>query len=447
MRVQEVNDSYLQLLGRHRAQMQDLVIWHAVPESEAVYGPLMNNVINTGKPFYGREHEVKLIRNGQPDNVYIDFVYEPVIDADGVVSAIMVVAMDVTTKIRARKSIEEVEERVRLAVEAAEIGTYDHDLKNDIMLSSTRSQQIFGFTNPVQRAKFLERFHPEDEVIAQAARKLAYQTGLLIYEARLIHPDDSIHWIKVQGRVYFEENVPVRILGTILDITEFKRLQQQKDDFISIASHELKTPITSLKASLQLLERMKENPSTTLFPKLIDQSSRSMRKITELVDDLLNVSQMGHGNIKLKISEFNISKMILESINHIKMANDHDLIIEGDHKLLINADEHRLGQVVINLVNNAIKYAPTSKKIIINISDINDNVRIAVKDFGNGVPPEKLPYLFERYYRAEDTGAQVSGLGLGLYICAETVRKHGGEIGVVSEVGKGSEFWVKIPIN
>src|SRR5690606_1293714 len=122
----------------------------------------------------------------------------------------------------------------------------------------------------------------------EQAHAIAKKTGKLYYETRLMLKDGSIRWVRVQGNIHYDEEYNIlKLLGTVIDITEFKRLQQQKDDFISIASHELKTPITSLKASLQLLERMKANP-TQLFPRLIEQSTRSMEKISELVEDLLN---------------------------------------------------------------------------------------------------------------------------------------------------------------
>ncbi|WP_113652917.1 ATP-binding protein [Pedobacter namyangjuensis] len=445
--VQDVNDNYLSLVGRQREDLQDRPIWNSVPEAAEVYKPIMDTVINTGKPFFAKEHELHLLRNGKTESVVVDFVYDPIFDSKGLVTMIMVLGMDVTDKVTARKNIEDVEERIRLAVEAAEIGTYDHNMITNEVVSSERFDAIFDVKKPYTREQLLDAIHPDDKHIGYEARKLARKTGKLFYEARVIHNDKSIRWIRVQGNVYYRDDVPVRLLGTVLDITEFKKLQQQKDDFISIASHELKTPITSLKASLQLLERIKNSPSPTMFPRLIDQSLRSMDRITELIDDLLNVSQMGQGNINLRKTDFNVGQMILESIEHIKIAAEYKLVVEGDHSLILTADEHRISQVVSNFVNNAVKYAPDSKEINISFNKVDDDIRIAVKDSGNGILPEKIPHLFERYYRADESNFQVSGLGLGLYISADIVKRHNGNIGVISEVGKGSEFWFTLPIN
>jgi len=444
--IQDVNDAYLQLVGRKRSELEGLTIWQAIPEAAESYAPVMKNVIDTGKEFIAKEHEVMLVRNGVPENTYLDFVYEPM-RTDGAVTAILVLVIDVTDKVIARRSIEDVEERIRLAVEAAETGTFDLDLAKKEMLTSDRFNAIFGFDRQASWEMFASVIHPDDRATRMAAHEAAYKTGKLFYEARVMHNDASVHWIRVQGKVYFKNEQPVRILGTLLDITEFKRLQQQKDDFISIASHELKTPITSLKASLQLLERLKHDPTSELVPKLIDQSSRSMHKISALVEDLLNVSRASKTELHLKKSNFNISHMLSTCCNHVRIAGKHELIVQSDDEgLQVFADEHGIDQVIVNLVNNAVKYAPESKNIYLTVAKEGSTARIAVKDNGPGISPEKVPHLFDRYYRAEASGFQNSGLGLGLYICAEIIKRHGGKIGVDTEPGKGSTFWFTLPL-
>ena len=444
--IQDVNDSYLELVGRRREELENQTIWDAIPEAAEAYAPVMNDVIRSGVAFNAREHEVTLTRNGVPEVLYIDFVYEPVLN-DGQVTAIMVLAIAVTDKVIARRSIEDVEERIRLAVEAAETGTFDLDLVNRIMLTSDRFNVIFGFDRQVPWEMFASVIHPDDKATRIAAHEAAIKSGKLFYEARVLHSDGSTHWVRVQGKVYYKDGKAVRILGTLLDITEFKRLQQQKDDFISIASHELKTPITSLKASLQLLERVKHDPTSELIPKLIDQSSRSMHKISALVEDLLNVSRASKTELKLNKTTFTIAELLNSCCSHVRIAGKHQLIVQGNMQLRITADEHSIDQVVVNLVNNAVKYAPESKDIFMMISQEGDMAKIAVRDTGPGIAPEKIPHLFDRYYRAESSGFQNSGLGLGLYICAEIIKRHGGDIGVESELGKGSTFWFTLPLD
>lgn len=236
-------------------------------------------------------------------------------------------------------------------------------------------------------------------------------------------------------------------IGTATDIQDLKQLQQQKDDFISIASHELKTPVTSLKATLQMLKRMKDKPLTSITFGLIDQANKSMEKISSLIEDLLNMSRMNEGQVHLIKRWFTLVKMIEDCCIDYRAAGRYAINISGDIELSVFADAERLGQVVVNFLNNALKYAAGSDEIFIVVEKKGDSALVSVSDSGPGIAADKLPHLFDRYYRADTSGMQYSGLGLGLYISSEIVKKHKGKIGVNSELGKGSTFWFSIPID
>jgi PAS domain S-box-containing protein len=279
-------------------------------------------------------------------------------------------------------------------------------------------------------AAILQSNKPGEFEIREKGKDGVYRWHLVRIEPLLNEAGEIAHWI-----------------GTATDIEALKKLQQQKDDFISIASHELKTPITALKASLQLLDKMKDNPSAEMLPKLIMQSRKSMQRISTLVDDLLNLGRLQQRNLQLNKTIFTISEMLNASCNPISVAGKHVFYISGDKELQVHADEHRIEQVIVNLVNNAVKYAPDSNEIVFFIQQINDMAKISIKDTGPGIPQDKLPHLFDRYYKLDHAGYQGSGLGLGLYISSEIVKRHGGDIGVESELGKGSTFWFTLPIN
>jgi PAS domain S-box-containing protein len=236
-------------------------------------------------------------------------------------------------------------------------------------------------------------------------------------------------------------------IGTATEINQLKELQQQKDDFISIASHELKTPITSLKGSLQLLERLINEPASPLIPKLIKQSGRSMYKISALVEDLLNLSRISQNRLTLNKSAFNLKSALIAYSNEMRLADQFKVTIQGDENIQIVADEHQIDQVLANFVNNAVKYAPLSKEILVSIEKNGNMAKVTVTDKGPGIPANQLDHLFERYYRVETSDFQASGLGLGLYICAEIIKQHEGQIGANSELGKGSSFWFTVPIS
>jgi signal transduction histidine kinase len=171
----------------------------------------------------------------------------------------------------------------------------------------------------------------------------------------------------------------------------------------------------------------------------------SVEKITNLIDDLLNTTRTNEGQLHLNYSFFTISHMLNQCCQHIRMGGKHELILQGDAALQIYADEARIDQVVVNFVNNAAKYAPSQKQIFLIIEDLGDRAKISVKDTGPGIPLDRVSHIFDRYYRADYGGAQYSGLGLGLYISAEIIRKHKGEIGVNSKPGEGSNFWFTLP--
>jgi PAS domain S-box-containing protein len=288
---------------------------------------------------------------------------------------------------------------------------------------------------------------PEElpEIKARMSDLLEYPGKNISFIHRVRHKDGRWIWLENSITNLLDDESVCAIVANFNNVTERVILEQKKDDFIGIASHELKTPISTLKASIQLLDRMKTEPSLDMLPKLIDRSKRNIDKLTELVDELLNASQIGQGHLQLTKTEFVLMDVLIECCHHIHGVDRHNLIVEGDKDLVVCADKGRIDQVVVNLVNNAIKYAPQSKDIFLCVERVNSEAKISVKDSGPGVAPEKLPYIFDRYYRAEVNSFNNPGLGLGLYISSEIIKKHGGQIGVDSKQGEGSTFWFTLP--
>lgn len=361
----------------------------------------------------------------------------------------------------AERLLEESKERLHFAIESAGIGTWDFNPVTKELLWDNRCKELYGLApaDYIDFRRYIHLVHPDDqkqiiEAVDNALSGINY--GEFNVEYRTIGENDQkLRWIKSKGKAYFNKNnQATRFIGTVLDISIEKSLEEstiellrKKDEFISIASHELKTPITTLKASLQLLSRMKEKPSTEMMPRLIDQAEKSMEKIIRLIDDLLNVTSLNEGQLRLNKKPFIISQMLNECCSEVRTIAKYNLIVQGDSVLQINADEDRIEQVVVNFVNNAVKYAPDAKNIFMIVTKEGNMAKVSVKDTGPGIPQDKLPHLFDRYYRADYSGGQYSGLGLGLYICAEIIKRHGGTIGVDSEVGQGSTFWFSLPLN
>lgn len=266
-------------------------------------------------------------------------------------------------------------------------------------------------------------------------------------ETCLIKKDKSLIWCQVTSILFPDQGEQLGYT-IIEDVTEQRMLRQQKEEFISVASHELKTPITSLKATLEVLNRVLT--AQDILPDKVTQLAQSAqmltRKMTHLVDEMLSLTKIEQGQLSLKKTQFKVSAVLESCCNHIPVDGKHYITSSGDHSIEISADQFKLDQVLINLVNNAVKYAPDSAEIIIHAEQQNGHARIIVTDRGPGIPAEELPHLFKRYYRVNKTENRISGMGLGLYISAEIIKGHGGEIGVNSELGKGTSFWFTIPI-
>jgi PAS domain S-box-containing protein len=349
------------------------------------------------------------------------------------------------------------EQRLSRILETMAEGVGIIDVQGNITYANPMAQKILGLNEVdiLQRTYYDARWKnfklngmplPEEEhpmYITMATGKPVYDFELAVHA-----PGKDPKYISINAApIHDDKGNIVAGIGTFMDVTNRRKLTRQKDEFISIASHELRTPITSLKASLQLLARMKNDPSANILPKLIDQANKSLDKLSILITDLLNVSRMNDGQLQLNKSWFNISELINDCCHHVRVAGQFTIITEGDYSLKAYGDAGRIDQVIINLVNNCMKYAPDSKEIRIHLDKIDGYARVTVIDKGLGIPADKIPRLFERYYRADKSSIQYSGLGLGLYISAEIIRKHGGQIGVESEVGEGSKFWFTLPLN
>jgi two-component system CheB/CheR fusion protein len=226
-----------------------------------------------------------------------------------------------------------------------------------------------------------------------------------------------------------------------------KDLMQRKDEFMSIASHELKTPITSIQGFLQLaLKLAKKSQSGDQMLNFIEKANRQLVNLTSLVNDLLDVTKIQAGKMQFNYGYFNVKEMLEECIGDIQNTGKHQVVIEHANDIQVFADQHRIEQVVNNFLSNAIKYSPDHTKVIVFTTVIGEELRLTVKDFGLGIPADKTEQVFDRFFRVNDTSSMISGLGLGLYISSEIIHRHGGTIGVDSVINEGSEFWFQIPL-
>ncbi|MBS1528490.1 MAG: PAS domain-containing protein, partial [Bacteroidetes bacterium] len=277
----------------------------------------------------------------------------------------------------------------------------------------------------------------------------ALTAGNYAYEARITWPDDSQHWIRVKGVVLSDEKKnPYRMLGTVVDITESKRDEIRKNDFIAMASHELKTPLTSLKAYIQLLESKLPASSDPFIATALSKASNQVSKMTALVHSFLDLSKLEPGKLQLKKQAFDINKLVEEMIAESRaIFNTHMLQFKVTEPIMVSADKEKIGQVISNFISNAIKYSPKGSSVEITASVANSEAEVSVSDCGVGIRAKDREKIFQRFYRANEAAVKhVAGFGIGLYLSSEIIQRHKGRIGVESSEGKGSRFYFRLPL-
>jgi two-component system sensor histidine kinase/response regulator len=276
-----------------------------------------------------------------------------------------------------------------------------------------------------------------------------YSSGGLDYITKPVDINILLLRIKTFYRIYEQSRKLNEAQEALLEEIAFrKEAERKKDEFISIASHELKTPLTSVKGYIQLLERGIAKGNLELVKSHIRKAEHQIEKLNSLIADLLDISKIESGKLKFNQSYFDIDEMVKGLIEVFQQSNSEVQIIKnGQANCKIFGDEMRIEQVVINFLTNAIKYSPDTEKIYVNIKATDDEICLGVKDFGIGMKPDQTKRVLEKFYRVEETSQRFQGLGIGLYICEEIIRRHNGEIKVESIYGEGSEFSFTLPIN
>jgi PAS domain S-box-containing protein len=261
------------------------------------------------------------------------------------------------------------------------------------------------------------------------------------YESRVQYADGSERFVEARADFLVRNGERVAMISAIRDITERKRSERVQQDFIAMASHDLLTPVTVLRARAQLLQRRKTYDEVSVAS-ILEQASRMERLIT----DLRELVQVEGGRLVLRREPVDLAEVSREAITRARAQGTHHVLrIEAPRLPIIGAwDRDRLGQVLDNVIGNAIKYSPQGGEIAIRVEATDDEGRVRIEDHGIGIAADVLPRLFERFYQGQDPGVS-TGLGLGLYIARMLVEAHGGHIRAESEPGQGSTFVISLP--
>ena len=296
--------------------------------------------------------------------------------------------------------------------------------------------------------------HPDDFSITEEFERCRKKGKALELEVRIKNiktGDFRYHLLRVTP--VYDDHIIKNWVGSFTDIDDQKKVEKEKDEFLSIASHELKTPLTSIKAYVQLLDRKlkleKETAEAGFMVKVQDQ----IEKLNSLITDLLDVSKIENGKLKINKKPTNLETVIHNSIETILQTHENRQIKIERHGIkpdvLIPLDEIRIEQVLINFLTNAIKYSPQNNQVIVTtfVDEEEQEVKVNVTDFGIGIPDFKQDAVFHKFYRVEESSLQFQGMGIGLFICSEIIKQHHGNIGVSSKVDEGSTFYFTLPLN
>jgi PAS domain S-box-containing protein len=268
-------------------------------------------------------------------------------------------------------------------------------------------------------------------------------------EYRLQRFDGQYRWVQENGIPQFtSDNIFNGFFGSCVDIHEIKEIEHRKDQFIIAASHELKTPLTSLNIYLHLLSGNLLNDSPEKFNHCISGAIDQVDKVNGLINQLLDLSRIQSGSLDFDCSVFSIGALVKSIIKKMQIIiPSHKIILNGKISGKIKGDPERISQALENLLSNAAKYSKDQNKIIVELSQDNKNVKVSVTDFGIGIDNDHLSRIFDRFYKIpgkmEDT---FPGMGIGLYLSQQIAKRHGGKIVVESEKNKKTKFTLKVPV-
>jgi PAS domain S-box-containing protein len=392
----------------------------------------------------------------------------PIRDRDERVAGVVLVCHDASEKRRAERALAEREARLRLAVEAAEVGTWDFDPVSGRLEWSERCKAVFGLPADAEVSYpiFLGLLHPEDRARTDEAVRRALDPagpGGYDIEYRVVWPDGMVRWVRAKGRALFEGAGPAgraaRFLGTVLDVTDRKHAEealkdadQRKDQFLAMLAHELRNPLGPLLNAVHLLQRQGDDEGTRA--KAVDIIVRQVRHLSGLVDGLLEATRVVRGRVELRRERLDLARLARTAAEdrrpELERAGLRLSVQTPQTPVWVSGDATRLTQVLQNLLDNAGRFTDAGGRVaVVLVADSGRREAVLqVRDTGVGIEPEVLPQLFDVFAQADRSLERSrGGLGLGLSVVRGLVELHGGRVEAASAgPGRGAEFTVRLPL-
>jgi PAS domain S-box-containing protein len=382
----------------------------------------------------------------------ISLTISPVRDQSGNIIGVSKIARDITESKQAAKLITEREEHLGLAIKAADLGTFDMNLVKGTLVWDRRCRELFGIYNEhavTYNEDFLNGLHEDDrERVSKLIEDVLDKNkgnGNYDVEYRTIGAQDKkLRWLRAMGKAFFDEKGrPVRFIGTALDITDRKHEELRKNDFIAMVSHELKTPLTSITAYVEVLLEKAQKEENGFAINALNRTRIQAKKMASMIQDFLSLARLEEGKIQISKELFELHPLMEEVVGEAQyLTSNHTIKFEDCEGIIVNADRDKIGQILINLLSNAIKYSPKGGLITIGCEKKGKQVKVFVSDQGIGINLHDQKKLFNRFYRVKnDKIKTVSGFGIGLYLVSEILRYHNSKIEVESKEGVGSTFY------
>lgn len=489
--VQVANDRMISMWGKPREAVMNKPLFEGLPDAKGQgLEELLQEVYTTGVTFEAKQRRIRLLRNDVEETLYVDFVYQPYRDTQNNIIGVIATAIDVTSPVLARDEVQLLNEELaatneelqaaneeqsavneelaalndalkisqdelELAIAAAGLATWDLNPDTGRFSGNDLTKSWFGLQpeeeTDLSRATAIIAENDRESVIRAIKHALEYESGGEYHiDYTIIHPLTNIpRDIRASGKALFDDSKQaIRMSGVMQDITEQKKDEQRKNDFIGIVSHELKTPLTSIKALLQVAALKLKNVDDVFLKGAVEKANIQVKKMETMISGFLNVSRLESGKMQIDKREFNLQELLYENIKETELTlSSHQIRFIPDEPVLIQADQDKISLVVSNLLSNAVKYSPKGRQIEVRCKVSGSEVEVSVKDEGFGIKEEDKKALFERYYRVETSYTKhISGFGIGLYLCAEIVGRHEGRLWVESTEGEGSTFFFSLPL-
>ena len=382
----------------------------------------------------------------------VSLAISPLKDAGGSVIGASKIIRDITRQKEAERLINESEQKFRLLADSMPQFIWTGEPSGDVKYYNKTVIDYSGLSiEQLQNDGWLQVVHPDDREENLKQWLYSVTTGEpFLFEHRFRRHDGEYRWQLSRAVPQKDNKGHIQMwVGTSTDIDDIKKHDQQKDDFIKMASHELKTPVTTIKGYVQLLLKMNAGGKDAFLSSSLQTIDKQIFKLTKLITDLLDVTKIETGSLELNKELFPLTGLIKEIAEELETTiQTHRIRFGKTANPMVFADKDRIAQVFINLFTNAIKYSPRAREVLVDITEENGQIIIAVKDAGIGISKDDLSRIFERFYRATGKDEKTfPGFGIGLFIVNEIINLHQGKIWAESEKDKGSVFYVSLPAN